>query len=78
MRLKLSPDHEEVCRQNAPKGTNTAETIEFIVKPRSLYLLSGPIRYCYTHEILGSNKGELIQSHFDVERRLSIIIRNNK
>lgn len=61
--------------------------------PRSLYILSGPLRYDYTHEILGRNvnKTNNVEKVLDgsididnkyndivIDRRLSIMFRDEK
>ena len=56
MRLKLDPEFAHLYPPDAPP---VPTTIEFIVPPRSLYILSGPMRYHYTHEILGTNQTAL-------------------
>jgi hypothetical protein len=56
---------------------NADELIEIELPRRSFYILSGPLRYSFTHEILGP-KG-LLELHSQLptsERRLSIIFRD--
>ena len=52
-------------------------SIEMILHPRSLYILSGPLRYSFTHEIFGPDRAPLLFSEkIFSERRLSVIFRD--
>lgn len=56
LRLKLDPEFAHLYSSQDP---SVPTTIECAVHPRSLYILSGPMRYHYTHEILGVAQTEL-------------------
>lgn len=46
------------CTSTSPPSTHTSfpyKRVELHLPPRSLYLLIGPLRYSYSHSILGSN-----------------------
>ena len=75
MRLKLDPDFAHLYTSGDPK---TPTTIEFVVNPRSLYILSGAMRYHYSHEILGVNQTDLTDTDISIQRRLSIMLRDEK
>lgn len=52
-------------------------SIEFLLPRRSLYILSGPLRYTFTHRIFGvTGAPKLITEEILHERRLSIIFRD--
>jgi hypothetical protein len=57
-------------------------TTEVLLKRRSLYVLSGPYRYNYTHEIVGHRENSLrdspntVLNDMNISRRLSIIFRD--
>lgn len=58
-------------------NNNTDELIELELPRRSFYILSGPLRYSFTHEILGPNGILELHSHLPIsERRLSVIFRD--
>lgn len=53
------------------------QTIEFVARPRSMYILSGVCRYAYAHAVLGVNSTELIlDQSFEIDRRMSLITRD--
>jgi alkylated DNA repair protein alkB homolog 7 len=52
------------------------QVIEFVAAPRSLYVLSGVCRYRYSHAVLAVNSTELLTAEFPVERRMSLITRD--
>ena len=47
-----------------------------LVKPRSLYIMKGVIRYDYTHEVLASEQSIYNGEHVEKDRRISIICRS--
>ena len=52
-------------------------TIEMKLNRRSLYILSGPLRYSFSHEIFGAqSKPQLFNDDITAERRLSVIFRD--
>lgn len=75
-RLQLDDEFSHLYLANG--DSNAPEKIEFVVRPRSLYILSGPMRYHYTHEILGTSQTSLTDACIDIGRRLSIMIRDEK
>jgi hypothetical protein len=76
MRLKLDPEFFHLYSLD---DSTVPRTIEAVAAPRSLYILSGPMRYHYTHEVLGDSKSDLLpDASIDVARRLSIILRDEK
>ena len=78
MRLKLDPEFSHLY-PSSDKDPDLPTIIEFVVKPRSLYILSGALRYHYTHEILGSSTTDLTPDvQIQMERRLSIMLRDKK
>ena len=51
--------------------------IEIKLNRRSLYILSGPLRYTFSHEIFGSkSKPQLFSDDVTHARRLSVIFRD--
>ena len=51
--------------------------IEIKLNRRSLYILSGPLRYTFSHEIFGSkSKPQLFPDDVSHARRLSVIFRD--
>lgn len=61
-----------------PDGTAVQdEVIECVIPPRSMYIISGPLRYQYTHEILGKEDAtKLFPKLPTIGRRLSLILRD--
>jgi hypothetical protein len=61
-----------------PDGTTVRdEVIECVIPPRSMYIISGPLRYQYTHEILGKEDvTKLFPKLPTISRRLSLILRD--
>jgi len=56
---------------------NIDELIEIELPRRSFYILSGPLRYSFTHEILGPKGSLELYPHLPIsERRLSVIFRD--
>lgn len=56
---------------------NADELIEIELPRRSFYILSGPLRYSFTHEILGPKGSLELYSQLPIsERRLSVILRD--
>jgi hypothetical protein len=52
-------------------------SIEVLLPRRSIYILAGPLRYSFTHEILGTDgQQKFISEKPDSERRLSLILRD--
>ena len=54
-------------------------SIEMKLNRRSLYILSGPLRYTFSHEIFGPNSASQLFSETECsvpERRLSVIFRD--
>ena len=52
-------------------------SIEVLLPRRSIYILAGPLRYSFTHEILGTNgEPKFISEKFISDRRLSLILRD--
>lgn len=52
-------------------------SIEVLLPRRSIYILAGPLRYSFTHEILGTNGvPKFIFEKFTSDRRLSLILRD--
>lgn len=51
------------------------ETADVFLKKRSLYVMSGPARYEYRHEILGSSSSYFNSALVPRERRISAILR---
>eukprot|EP01041_Mallomonas_annulata_P010894 gene10894-22744_t len=89
MRLKPAPETEitESHIRDASDADSLyyPQTVDLLLRPRSLYVLTGALRYRYTHEVLGkqsvsgeaatstiTNNWELPPPH----RRLSVIIRD--
>jgi hypothetical protein len=66
-------DCEPLAPDNAKEYDGMPERYEFLLKRRSMYIMTGLWRYNYNHEISKSDNPEL-QSN----RRISIIIRNEK
>lgn len=67
-----------LMRQNLFSDTTnfTDGCIELMLPPRSLYILSGPLRYTFTHEILGkAGLPKLFDGEIISDRRLSVIFR---
>ena len=54
------------------------DVIELLLQPRSLYLLTGPLRYDFAHEVLGGEAEPRLwkRTGLPYERRLSIILRD--
>lgn len=56
------------------------DIIELLLPPGSLYILTGPLRFDYTHEILGNessgNSSSGSSSFPACERRISIVLRD--
>ena len=75
MRLKLDSEFTHLYPKDDP---SVPTVIEFVVEPRSVYILSGPMRYHYTHEILGTTKTELLDAPISIKRRMSIMLRDEK
>lgn len=50
--------------------------LDVLLKRRSLYIISGITRYCYTHEILGNENSMFGDKIVKKQRRISIICRN--
>ena len=75
MRLSLDPEFSNLYDSDDP---DVPTVIDFVVKPRSLYILSGPMRYHYTHEILNVPKTDMIDSEIEIGRRISIMLRDEK
>ena len=52
-------------------------SIEVLLPRRSIYILAGPLRYSFTHEILGADgQPKFIPEKPTSERRLSLILRD--
>ena len=52
-------------------------SIEVLLPRRSIYILAGPLRYSFTHEILGvDGEPKFISEKFMTDRRLSLILRD--
>lgn len=70
----------EQTHENIVRGTSSTagRTFELILPRRSLYILSGPFRYNYTHEILGGkHESKLLCSNpLTMERRISLMYRD--
>ena len=62
----------------SPPHKKDGDVIDLLLPPGSLYILSGPLRYDYTHEILGEAGGSSSNdSPYPVcERRISIVLRD--
>jgi len=83
--MRLEWNHEAAAAAgldvlSPPEGL---EAVEFYLPPRSLYILSGPLRFFYSHQILGygspSNLPLLMPSlPSKLNRRISIVIRDEK
>ena len=72
MRLRPSDDAHDEWKNGPINGH-----VDLLLPPRSLYCLSGPSRFRYSHEILPS--GSLFHNHpVTREHRLSIIFRDTK
>ena len=61
-----------------PEPGKEGGVIELLLEPRSLYVLTGPLRYDFAHEVLGQGG---VPSLFPppappLERRLSVILRD--
>ena len=56
--------------------TPDKHTIETVLEPRSLYMLSHRLRYDYEHAILGTNDKSLFFEPFDCSQRLSVMMRD--
>ena len=61
-----------------PEPGKGGGVIELLLEPRSLYVLSGPLRYDFAHEVLGEGGAPVLFPPPDspLERRLSIILRD--
>lgn len=55
------------CEERKQAAIEMPECIPVVLPPRSMYIITGPLRYQYTHAVLG---GE------ECQRRISIICRN--
>jgi hypothetical protein len=72
-------DHQRLYKHDDFKDTDECfeGSIELLLPRRSLYILSGPLRYTFTHRIFGiSGTPRLITEEILHERRLSIIFRD--
>lgn len=72
-------DQETLYKYEDFKGTDECfeGSIELLLPRRSLYILSGPLRYTFTHRIFGAaGAPKLITQEILYERRLSIIFRD--
>ena len=61
-----------------PEPGKPGGVIELLLEPRSLYVLTGPLRYEFAHEVLGEGGAPLLfpPPGPPPERRLSIILRD--
>lgn len=72
-------DNETLYKYEDFKDTDECfeGSIELLLPRRSLYILSGPLRYTFTHRIFGAaGAPKLITQEILYERRLSIIFRD--
>lgn len=69
--LRLSPAPETFELPN-----QYTKTLEFRLSPRSLYLLTGPLRYNYNHEVLGNELPPRLLPPVENTRRLSLMFRD--
>lgn len=72
-------DHQTLYKHEVFKDTDECfeGSIELLLPRRSLYILSGPLRYTFTHRIFGIARApKLINGEILHERRLSIIFRD--
>ena len=54
------------------------DVYEFYVHPQSLYILQGPLRYNYTHAILGNQCiPKYLKAINPVQRRMSLMFRDS-
>lgn len=62
------------------KYRNALEAVEFDLMPRALYIMSGPLRYFFSHQVLGKGSPEglpnLLENEHAFERRLSLVVRD--
>jgi alkylated DNA repair dioxygenase AlkB len=75
----LPPTAETLYKHDDFKDTDECfeGSIELLLPRRSLYILSGPLRYTFTHRIFGiAGAPKLITEEILHERRLSIIFRD--
>lgn len=80
--LRLTPDRYHPRPLDQPQLPNQ---IDILLRPRSLYILTGPLRYNYAHAILGRNSlseeiGDGLEESTnpwnEFDRRISIIFRD--
>jgi alkylated DNA repair protein alkB family protein 7 len=69
----LRLDEFNDSNMNELPDTSDKKQYEFMLPPRSLYILSGPLRYQYAHSIYGVRDED---DSFTVRRRLSLIYRD--
>ncbi|KAE8620122.1 hypothetical protein XENTR_v10010105 [Xenopus tropicalis] len=55
---------------------NSEERADLLLPRRCLYVLSGKVRYNFTHEILRDEESFFNGAHVQRERRISVICRN--
>lgn len=77
----LRLEQENAYEENEENGVSKL-VAETIVEPRSLYILSGPLRFDFSHQILGENSPNNLPSIINnkcdnFDRRISIVIRDD-
>lgn len=65
------------CRDDQSPSTVLRPVYEFLLHPRSVYVLQGPARFQYAHAVLGRDCARrLMPAGAQADRRLSIMFRD--